>query len=61
MWGKSVLQDLQLFLPHECISSFLQLAPDCGDDVWDHLAYANEYDGGRIGRHSVEKILGAEE
>ena len=39
----------------------LQLAPDCGDDVWDHLAYANEYDGGRIGRHSVEKIFGAEE
>jgi len=38
-----------------------QLAPDCGDDVWDHLAYANEYDGGRIGRHSVEKIFGAEE
>ncbi len=37
------------------------IAPDCGDGMWEHLKYANEYDGGKIGRQSLEKLAGAKE
>jgi hypothetical protein len=37
-----------------------QIAPKCGG-VWDHLEYANEYDGGKISRTSIQKLAGATE
>ena len=42
------------------INLYPQIAPDCGDSLWDHVEVINEYEGGRIGRHSIEKVLGAE-